>query len=60
MARSGDVIERSEIAKLLVPRPVHFRDFVHDEARAALVERVPMLLNGTGSRLRQGEEPELS
>ena len=60
MARSGDVIERSEIAKLLVPQPVHFRDFVHDEARAAVVERVPMLRNATGSRLRQGEDQELS
>ena len=59
MAASGDVIERSDVAKSLVPDPVHFRDFVHDEARAAVVERVRVLLR-SGNRLRRGEEPELS
>ena len=47
LARSGDVIERSDIAKSLVPRPVLLREFVHDEARAAVVERVRVLLRGT-------------
>jgi len=60
LAKSGDVIERSEVAKSLVPQPVQIREFVHDEARAAAVERVRVLLRGSESRLRQGEEPELT
>ena len=49
VANAGDVIERSEVAKVLIPRPVHLRELVHDEVRAVVVERVRVLLRGTGS-----------
>ena len=51
VANAGDVIERSEVAKVLIPRPVHLRELVHDEVRAVVVERVRVLLRGTGSTL---------
>lgn len=50
-AVAGDVIEPSEAARSLIPRPWSVRDFARDAARAALTERVRVLL---GARAEHG------
>jgi hypothetical protein len=47
-AVAGDVIEPSEAARELLPRLMPVHDFVRGAARAALTERVRVLLRGAG------------
>lgn len=49
MAVSGDVIENSALVRDLIDRPMTVRDFARSESRAALTERVRVLLRGAGS-----------
>ena len=44
----GDVIEQTETVRGLLPCPKTIRDFVREEARAALTERVRVLIGGAG------------
>lgn len=48
-AVAGDVIERSDVVRMLVPRPTTIREYVRDAARAAVVDRVRVLIGGAGS-----------
>jgi NADH dehydrogenase len=47
-AIAGDVIERTDVARMLVPHPTTMREYVRDEARAAVVDRVRLILGGAG------------
>jgi hypothetical protein len=47
-AVAGDVVPPSDFVGSLVERPVTVRDHARSAARAALTERVRLLLRGTG------------
>jgi uncharacterized protein YbjT (DUF2867 family) len=53
-AVAGDVVRSSDIVGRLVARPVTVRDYARSAARAALTERVRLLLRGTGGNAGLG------
>ena len=48
LAEKGDVVEPSKTVRELLRDPITVRDYARAEARAALTERVRVLLRGTG------------